>query len=384
MSKGKGVLNVGVTVYTAPLGATDEKKFVHLSELADLYVVGFAEAVRYRRLHRPVELYLLPRLPLAGARFLLLICFSLVLGARLVWTRRVEIIVSQSPFEGIAGIILRPLARLFGRRLVVVTEVHGDWEEAPFLYRKIPFATPFRAALRAWGAFVLRRSDAVRTISTFLERRIQRVAPQVPLYRFPGYTDFELFQSQKTNPSTDGPIIAVGALYRVKGFEHLIRAMKLVADHSPSAMLEIVGVGPLRKTLVLEAKAAEVSDRVHFLGALDQTSLLKRYHQARVMVVPSLSEGLGRVVWEAMAACLPVVASDVGGIPDLVEDGKTGFLVRPGDEVTMARRIIFLLDHPDQAADMGAAGRRAVQEIFSTERYVEAYRRLFDEVSAAS
>jgi len=384
MTKGKGVLNIGVTVYSVPLSSTDEKKFLHLRELADLHVIGFAEGIGYRHLHQPAELYLLPRVPLAAVRFLALFCFSLALGARLVWARRIEIVLSQSPYEGLAGILLRSLAHFFRRRLVVVTEVHGDWEEAPFLYRRILFATPLRAALRAWGAFVLKRSDAVRTISTFLEKRVQDVAPQVRLCRFPGYTNFELFQSEKPEVSVDGTIIAVGALYAVKGFVHLVRAMKLVVSRWPSARLEIVGAGPLRKKLALAAREAGVSDRIRFLGTLDQKELLERYHHAQVMVAPSLSEGLGRVVWEAMAACLPVVASDVGGIPDLVEDGKTGFLVRPGDESALAERMLFLLEHPDQAAEMGAAGRRAVQKIFSTERYVEDYRRLLDEVSAAS
>jgi glycosyltransferase involved in cell wall biosynthesis len=384
MTKGKGVLNVGVTVYSVPLRSTDEKKFVHLRDLADLYVVGFAEDVRYRRLHQPAELYLVPRLPFAAIRFLVLFVFALALGARLVWTRRIEIVLSQSPYEGLAGIVLRSLAGFAGRRLLVVTEVHGDWEEAPFLYRRIPFAAPLRALLRAWGGFVLRRSDAVRTISAFLERRVRDVAPRARLRRFPGYTDFELFQSERTGVSVDGNIIAVGALYSVKGFEHLVRAMKLVVSRWPNARLEIVGSGPLREKLALEARKAGVSDRVRLLGTLDQKELLERYHHAQVMVAPSLSEGLGRVVWEAMAACLPVVASGVGGIPDLVEDGKTGFLVRPGDESAIAERILFLLEHPDKAAEMGAAGRRAVQKIFSTERYVEGYRRLFDEVSAAS
>ena len=94
-------------------------------------------------------------------------------------------------------------------------------------------------------------------------------------------------------------------------------------------------------------------------------------------MLPSLSEGLGRVVWEAMASGLPVVASNVGGIPELVENGKTGFLVPPGDEEAFAKRILWLFENPAEALQMGARGRRAAKKLYSTEGYVEGYRALF-------
>ena len=391
MSKGneaavsrRGVLNIGVTRYGCPLSATDEKKFLHLSSLAKLHVVGFSEAGGYRRAHEPAELYLLRLLPMAALRFAVLLCFSVVLGARLVASGRVEIVVSQSPYEGLAGVLLRPIARLFGRNLVVITEVHGDWEETPFLYRTLPLASWIRPLLKAWSAFVLTRSDRVRTISLFLEKRVRAEAPDVPLFRFPGYTDFELFNANAETHPKGGPIIAVGGLYPVKGFGLLLRAMRRIADESPEAALVLVGEGPLRQTLEEEAASLGLRDRIRFLGSLSQGELAKLYRSARVMVVPSLSEGLSRVVWEAMASGLPVVASNVGGIPDLVVEGKTGFLVPARDEEALGERILWLLEHPEKAVAMGATGRKAVQSRFSTERYVEGYRALFEDASATS
>ena len=324
--KRRGVLNIGVTRYACPLSATDEKKFRHLSSLAEFHVVGFSEAGGYRRAHVPAELYLLRLLPMAALRFAFLLAFSVVLGARLGASGRVTTVVSQSPYEGIAGVLLRSIARLFRRKLVVITEVHGDWEEAPFLYRRLPLTSWIRPVLEVWSAFVLRRSDRVRTISLFLEKRLHAVAPAVPLFRFPGYTDFELFSSRAETHPEGSPIVAVGGLYPVKGFGHLLRAWRRVADESREAQLVLVGEGPLRQTLDEEAAELEVSDRIRFVSKLSQEELGKLYRSARVMVVPSLSEGLGRVVWEAMASGLPVVASNVGGIPDLVVDGETGFL----------------------------------------------------------
>ena len=75
--------------------------------------------------------------------------------------------------------------------------------------------------------------------------------------------------------------------------------------------------------------------------------------RACVFVLPSMSEGLGRVVVEAMATGTPVIGSQVGGIPEMVEDGVTGFLVQPGDETMLAERLRWILEHPDEAWEMG-------------------------------
>lgn len=372
-----GVLNIGVTRYPLPLGSTEQKKLEHLSRLANLHVVGLSKSLRYQRASEPVELYLLPLVPFAALRLASLVLWSALLGLRLIYQRRVHVVLSQGPYEGLVGVLLRRMARVMGRPVVVVTEVHGDWNESPFLYHHLPLGAVWRPALAAWARFVLRRSDQIRTISGFLEQRIAAVAPHVPRHCFPGYTDFELFGNEARPERRDGPVLSVGALYPVKGFDSLIRAMKRVTRARPEATLHLAGEGPLKDSLQEEAVRVGIAKSLRFLGSISPQELQKEYEQARVFVLPSLSEGLGRVVWEAMASGLPVVASNVGGIPELVENGKTGFLVPPGDEEAFAKRILWLFENPAEAREMGARGRRAAKKLYSTQGYVEGYRALF-------
>lgn len=383
-----GVLNIGVTRYPLPLGTTEQKKLERMSALAHWYVVGLSRSFRYQRASEPVELYLLPLVPVAAVRFACVFLASIWIGLRLIYRQKVQVILSQGPYEGLAGFVLGKLARAMGRAVVVVTEVHGEWDESLALYHRLPLSSVLGPILAGWGRFVLRRSDRIRTISGFLEQRIEMVAPDVPRHRFPGYTDFELFGADTEPATSDGPVLAVGGLYRVKGFESLIRAMKQVMSKRADAELHLVGEGPLKPTLREEAARLGIESSLHFLGSLSPRDLRREYERARVFVLPSLSEGLGRVVWEAMASALPVVASNVGGIPELVEHEVTGFLVPPGDEDQLAARISWLLDHPAEAEAMGVRGKRAAGKLYSTEGYVEGYRRLFraaeDQLSTTS
>ena len=223
----------------------------------------------------------------------------------------------------------------------------------------------------------------MRTISLFLEKRLHAVAPAVPLFRFPGYTDFELFSSSAETHPEGGPIVAVGGLYPVKGFGHLLRAWRRVADESREAQLVLVGEGPLRQTLDEEAAELEVSDRIRFVSKLQPGGARGSCTGARASwSFHRFRRGSGGWSGKPWHRGLPVVASNVGGIPDLVVDGETGFLVPSKDEEALGERILWLLEHPEKARAMGAAGRKAVQSRFSTELYVEGYRELFEDTSA--
>ena len=96
-----------------------------------------------------------------------------------------------------------------------------------------------------------------------------------------------------------------------------------------------------------------------------------------MFVLPTYSEGLPRVVFEAMAARLPVVATNVSGIPDVLQDCVTGFTVCPGDEVALAEKIRWILEHPDKAREVGQRARAFAEGFFSTEEYVQNYARMF-------
>jgi glycosyltransferase involved in cell wall biosynthesis len=181
-------------------------------------------------------------------------------------------------------------------------------------------------------------------------------------------------------------VLAVGRLVYYKGFEFLIRAISKIRGH-----LLLAGDGPLRQALEEEARAAGVAERVHFLGAIQNSELLSYYQASQVFALPSIarSEAFGIVQLEAMACGRPVVNTQLeSGVPFVSIDGVTGFTVPPKDSDALAAALNRLLDDPALCARFGEAGRRRVEHEFTAERMarrtIEVYRSVLGTPSLAT
>jgi glycosyltransferase involved in cell wall biosynthesis len=169
--------------------------------------------------------------------------------------------------------------------------------------------------------------------------------------------------------SQNGPIIGfVGWLLPIKGPGYLLKAMEYVWSDHPEASVVFVGKGDLDVKLRAETLRMNANGRVKFLGWRQDVDEIMPIFD--MLVLPSLNEGMGRVLVEAMAAGKPVVASRVGGIPDLVRHGVTGFLVPPADEKALADGIKKLLSDPEKAFVMGIQGRKFCKQ-FSLEAMIQ-------------
>ena len=175
-------------------------------------------------------------------------------------------------------------------------------------------------------------------------------------------------------------VVAVGRLVEQKGHRYLLQAWPTVIAARPDARLLVVGDGPWRARLAEEARALGVTDTVTFTGwRRDVPAILAA---ANLCAHPSLWEGFGLVLLEAMAAGTPIVASRVSSIPEIVLDGQIGWLVPPRDRTGLAEAILRLLADPERCRAMGEAARRRVLETFSPERMVRATEAVYDELLA--
>jgi glycosyltransferase involved in cell wall biosynthesis len=172
-------------------------------------------------------------------------------------------------------------------------------------------------------------------------------------------------------------VISVARFRAQKGHADLLSAFAIVVREIPQARLLLVGDGKLAADLRRRVNSLRLGENVEFCGAIDDVWPVLA--EAHVFALASLYEPLGIAVLEAMAAGLPVVATAVGGIPELVEDGQTGRLVAPHAPDQMAAALVDLLDSPDARASMGAAGRERAKE-FTTSRAIGRYFGLYDEL----
>lgn len=208
------------------------------------------------------------------------------------------------------------------------------------------------------------RQDRIHTIHN-------GIAPEI----YQASVDHESLRRGLRIPGAAPVVGMVGNLYPVKGHEYFIRAMASVKKSFSDAVFLVCGRGELQEQL--EALAAEcgLGDQIRFLGFRDDVPALLRLMD--VFVLSSLSEGLSLSIIEAMAGGAPVVVTDVGGNREIVVEGETGFVVPARDPEALADKVCLLLRDRALAKKMGGDGRRRVESLFSQERMVREYERLY-------
>jgi glycosyltransferase involved in cell wall biosynthesis len=383
-----GVCFIGGARYSNPLDTTSEKKFRLLKALGELFVIGFSQDLRPRQFNEHAHFYLMPNLPIPLLRYVEVFVLGPFIVSWLIFRHGVQVLVSQSPYEGLAGAMAKKIAACFGRKVRLVVENHGDFEESLFMQRRILFPRLYRYIMRHVAGFTLKHADSLRAVSNSTREQLKRWVPGKSIFKFVAWTDIETFL--ETGIKRDRPfsqmVLYAGVLIPRKGIHHLISAFARIAQEFPHSRLIIAGSADNRSyaaQLRAQLKEADLNGRVEFVDNMPQEELARLMLEACLLVLPSYSEGLPRVIYEAMAAGLPVIASAVSGIPDVVQDGTTGFLVPPGDENRLAEQIRWMLAHPNDAYEMGHRGRAVAEQLFSSEAFVAAYHRVFEEQEPA-
>ncbi len=191
------------------------------------------------------------------------------------------------------------------------------------------------------------------------------------------YNGLNLAEFGHANFSSDPPmIVAIGRLIAKKGFANLIRACALLVEHGRPFRCEIFGDGPLESQLRGQVEELGLQEFVQLPGPKPQHELRERLARASVFVLPSVPEAEGgmdnlpTVIMEAMATGLPVVSTRIGGIPEMVIDNETGFLMRPDDPVALADAIEKVINDRSLGQKLGQAGHGRAQKLFSIEKNV--------------
>ncbi len=167
----------------------------------------------------------------------------------------------------------------------------------------------------------------------------------------------------------------VGRLHAQKGLDWLLRMMPQLFSQRPDVDLVLVGQGPERPRLESLAVSLDIADRVHFAGWRPDVSSILR--ASRLLVLPSRWEGMPNVVLEAMAAEVPVVSTRAEGVMELLGDGASQQTAAMGDDEDFARKLMFLLDNPSAADEIGRQNHQRVAECFSLDGMIKSYQRLY-------
>jgi glycosyltransferase involved in cell wall biosynthesis len=293
---------------------------------------------------------------------------------------------------------LYQLARVIRRHRVQIVNVHYPTDSFVY-FGLLRWLLPIRLVLSVHGADLFpdgRRLDRypwpvrllvsctdalVAPSKAFLEECLA-VFPRMARAGMAIHNGVDL--AELVPPPTAGPapvqppyVLCIAAHNKKKALDVLLEAFAEIGDAHRGVRLLLVGDGPLRAQLEAQARALALGRRVEFLGQRDRAEVARLLHGCSIFVLPSRSEPFGMVVTEALACHKPVVASAVGGIPEIIEDGRSGVLVEPDNPRALARALARILDDHGLRERLGKAGYERVRQRFDCERMAAEYEHLF-------
>jgi len=289
----------------------------------------------------------------------------------LIHIRQIDLIHTTNFSDGLLG---RVVARLTGVP-VVLSSIHAFYRSKPRLELLLDMVT----ARLADGVIVV--SEAVRQFAIadlkIPDNKIDVVYNGIT--SLPVVVDVESIRRIRAEIGlrSDSSVVAcVGSLKEVKGHKYLLQAMPLILRDVPNVQFLIIGDGPLQPELRSLATALGIADKVCFAGLREDVRTI--LPAIDILVQPSLQETFSLAILEAMAAEKTVVATKVGGIPELVEDGRTGLLVPPENPSAIAKAVISLLSSPYKRRMFGVAGGKRFREFFTAEKMVRRYKEIYE------
>jgi glycosyltransferase involved in cell wall biosynthesis len=213
---------------------------------------------------------------------------------------------------------------------------------------------------------LLSGADAVMTVERQTKAMVERVARDATVWLVPNPVDSNSYSDRSALASTAGDvrILFLSALLEAKGILDLLAAMSQYKVELERVQLVVVGSGPLHDECLRRIHELGIGESVSLAGFVDDQEKRRLLESSDIFCLPSYSEGTPIAMLEAMASGLPVVVTDVGGIPFVVQDGNQGYLVKPGDIAQLGKRLVQLAADEPERRKMGSAGRLRVRQSF--------------------
>jgi glycosyltransferase involved in cell wall biosynthesis len=287
----------------------------------------------------------------------------------------------------------------FGKTLI--STVHSTWKGESEAIKREPysrlnsnekFMVSFNWFLRIFEEEMLERSNKIIAVSDFTRRELLQYykLKEDKICVIHNGVDVNKFQPTGDKPKAkeelglspdDIVILSVGRLYARKGLFTLIESMPAVVRSFPRAKFIISGKGQSdeMKKLVRHAACLDVKDNIIFTGYFPDSKLPRLYQAADVFAFSTFYENLPFAVLEALSSGLPVVTTNVGGIPEMIESGRNGFLVQPFNTKELADRILYHLEHPAAASEMAFLARKTILERFDWRLIVKKVLSIYDQ-----
>lgn len=375
----KNVLFIAPTTYQLPLTENLKKKFITLSEVCNVSVLAFANSKTFLN-ETYGNFYLNKKIKNRLINYFRIIQISIFTTHKIIKKENIDIVCFQDPVSSFFSILFLKVRRA---EVKIVVETHGDFIETLSLEKNLVLPRLYKKLFYIMAKYSIGKSNIIRAVSSSTEQQVLDIDSSKSVVRFPAWIDFKDFQNIEPKPFSKDKfnILFIGSVTDRKKPHMIIEAIQRINDKSYN--LSIVGPAPNEKYFKELKDLIDKSDlqnQVSLIGPVDRESVKDYYSTSNLMILPSISEGLARVIFESQVAMCPVLVTDAPGMSDIVIDGQTGYVFESNNLDSLSLKIEYIKNNYDEASLVAKNAKGFILSNYSEDNFKFSFKKLFDTV----
>ena len=375
----KNVLFIAPTTYQLPLTENLKKKFITLSEVCNVSVLAFANSKTFLN-ETYGNFYLNKKIKNRLINYFRIIQISIFTTHKIIKKENIDIVCFQDPVSSFFSILFLKVRRA---EVKIVVETHGDFIETLSLEKNLVLPRLYKKLFYIMAKYSIGKSNIIRAVSSSTEQQVLDIDSSKSVVRFPAWIDFKDFQNIEPKPLSKDKfnILFIGSVTDRKKPHMIIEAIQGINDKSYH--LSIVGPAPNEKYFKELKDLIDKSDlqnQVSLIGPVDRESVKDYYSTSNLMILPSISEGLARVIFESQVAMCPVLVTDAPGMSDIVIDGQTGYVFESNNLDSLSLKIEYIKNNYDEASLVAKNAKGFILSNYSEDNFKFSFKKLFDTV----
>ena len=375
----KNVLFIAPTTYQLPLTENLKKKFITLSEVCNVSVLAFANSKTFLN-ETYGNFYLNKKIKNRLINYFRIIQISIFTTHKIIKKENIDIVCFQDPVSSFFSILFLKVRRA---EVKIVVETHGDFIETLSLEKNLVLPSLYKKLFYIMAKYSIGKSNIIRAVSSSTEQQVLDIDSSKSVVRFPAWIDFKDFQNIEPKPLSKDKfnILFIGSVTDRKKPHMIIEAIQRINDKSYH--LSIVGPAPNEKyfkELKHLIDKSDLQNQVSLIGPVDRESVKDYYSTSNLMILPSISEGLARVIFESQVAMCPVLVTDAPGMSDIVIDGQTGYVFESNNLDSLSLKIEYIKNNYDEASLVAKNAKGFILSNYSEDNFKFSFKKLFDTV----
>ncbi|MDC2999321.1 glycosyltransferase [Acidimicrobiaceae bacterium] len=375
----KNVLFIAPTTYQLPLTENLKKKFITLSEVCNVSVLAFANSKTFLN-ETYGNFYLNKKIKNRFLNYFRIIQISIFTTYKIIKKENIDIVCFQDPVSSFFSILFLKVRRA---EVKIIVETHGDFIETLSLEKNLVLPMLYKKLFYKMAKYSIGKSNIIRAVSSSTEQQVLDIDSSKSVVRFPAWIDFKDFQNIEPKPLSKDKfnILFIGSVTDRKKPHMIIEAIHRINDKSYH--LSIVGPAPNEKyfkELKHLIDKSDLQNQVSLIGPVDRESVKDYYSTSNLMILPSISEGLARVIFESQVAMCPVLVTDAPGMSDIVIDGQTGYVFESNNLDSLSLKIEYVKNNYDEASLVAKNAKGFILSNYSEDNFKFSFKKLFDTV----